>query len=101
MPHCPMELYNNVIAANIDNLRNILILGNSIVRYDIMAVDRNKYEVSVIQKIVMENENLITEWELGELPQSLADVFFNTFLVSFEQDLGSEFGKGENYYLEL
>lgn len=38
MPHCPAELYNNLIAANVrqgDSLQNILIIGNDLTQYDL------------------------------------------------------------------
>ena len=38
MPHCPAELYNNLLCANArqcDSLRNVVIIGNDLTQYDL------------------------------------------------------------------
>eukprot|EP01129_Flabellula_baltica_P015359 TRINITY_DN7729_c0_g1_i1.p1 TRINITY_DN7729_c0_g1~~TRINITY_DN7729_c0_g1_i1.p1 ORF type:complete len:253 (+),score=34.93 TRINITY_DN7729_c0_g1_i1:105-863(+) len=102
MPHCPMELYSNVIAANVkSNLSNVVIIGNSISQYDIMAVDRDKYSKSIIPTLISV-DSLMVERKLGDSKNIHNDCFYNSWLISFNMEFFNDtFNDGNEYFFQM
>ena len=81
MPHCPMQLYNNVIWANWSlNLSNVIVVGNSFTLYDDVM---NEDVQSRLLPCVMAARHWVVETKL-RLPKPLFLSFNNTRYASFD-----------------
>jgi hypothetical protein len=64
MPHCPYSLYNKILWSNWgDNLRNIVILGNSFQSYSLRRIDNLSSSRSDCMKLIQELTEETEVWK--------------------------------------
>lgn len=84
MPHCPLELYSNVVFANRERLENIMIVGNSLVHYA-NRLEQNEHTklLKHLQQFWEEHPIALPRDEISQLPGHFEQAFNDSAVTFF------------------
>jgi hypothetical protein len=83
MPHCPLALYDNLIRVNVENIKNVVILGNDFSLYFLRSTDKkfekDAFYVSRMHKInsTIQQTNILSDYgSFEDLTLQMTDTNF-------------------------
>jgi hypothetical protein len=83
MPHCPQGLYNNLLLFNWDTrtLMNVYILGNSLLEYQHLQIDRLSSGIKALLSHVQQEKLEYSKEDLQRCRGNFEAAFNDTYLV--------------------
>jgi hypothetical protein len=91
MPHCSLQMYVNVLRANVNNLHNVIIMGNSFQSY----IDRHNHEALRVLLPYMKEQNFDNDLRIDQknfknnLYECFNDISIHAFIIPKDEIMGN------------
>ena len=100
MPHCPAQLYNNVLLANWANLDKVVIFGNSLSAYETRSINKLPTGIELLLPFIEEIGCAVSKRDTqnadGDLEAAFNDCFLMRIKIPSREELPEKPNREDN-----